>query len=170
MQCKQKLSTGEPIHTYTLTHMHMQPIDPHACTLVNNLISHREKKSNHTDIKLSVINKSSSYNIINKTFKKAHFTPSSYPILPLSLEKKKKSYRQFITKPVNAKFIHLQYKNTNPQNNYRDKVVLILSRSFLANSSLSLLANGTYVRIFFCREAITVENTASILQVPRGAQ
>lgn len=163
MQCKQKLSTGEPIHTYTLTHMHMQPIDPHACTLVNNLISHREKKSNHTDIKLSVINKSSSYNIINKTFKKAHFTPSSYPILPLSLgKKKKKSYRQFITKPVNAKFIHLQYKNTNPQNNYRDKVVLILSRSFLANSSLSLLANGTYVRIFFCREAITVENAASI--------
>lgn len=70
--------------------MHMQPIDPHACTLVNNLISHREKKSNHTDIKLSVINKSSSYNIINKTFKKAHFTPSSYPILPLSLGKKKK--------------------------------------------------------------------------------
>lgn len=47
-------------------------------------------------------------------------------------------YRQFVTKPVDAKVKRLQYKNTNPQNNYWDKGSSDFRRgAFLANVSLS---------------------------------
>lgn len=68
--------------------------------------------------------------IITRHLRKLTFPHSLFYPASLSEEEETQSDRQFITKPVNAKFIHLQYKNTNPQNNYRDKVVLILSWSF----------------------------------------
>lgn len=125
---------------YVHTHTHTHTYSTCTCRLwsdthtVRSLISHRERKSNHTDTDQSNINKTSWNSNIHtnyETFKRAQFPRQIYSILP-----KIKSYRRFITKPINAKVIDLQYKNTNSQKNYREKVVLIPSGSFLANISL----------------------------------